>query len=207
MSSEIFESDEQIVSYGVGRQMGQQLSSQAFEGIDPEVVARGLLEVLQGKDSALSEQEIEKAYQRYDNKQKERAEEQGKKLAEEGLVFLEKNAKREEVTTLDSGLQYEVIHQGEGDKPSASSTVKTHYHGTLINGEVFDSSVDRGQPAEFPVNGVIAGWTEALQLMSVGTKWRLFLPPNLAYGERGAGGKIGPNATLVFEVELLEIVS
>ena len=133
--------------------------------------------------------------------------EQGKAQEEAGKAFLEENAKREEVTVLASGLQYEVLQAGEGDKPTASSTVKTHYHGTLISGEVFDSSVERGQPAEFPVNGVIAGWTEALQLMNVGTKWRLYVPSNLAYGERGAGGKIGPNTTLIFDVELLDIVA
>ncbi len=207
MSSVTFESDEQIVSYGVGRQMGQQLASQSFEGIEPEMVAKGLLDVLQKIESTLSEAEIEQAYQRYDDKQKEKALEAGKHLAEEGTAFLKENAEKEGIVSLESGLQYEVIQEGSGDKPSASSTVKTHYHGTLINGEVFDSSVSRGQPAEFPVNGVIAGWTEALQLMNVGTKWRLFVPPHLAYGERGAGGKIGPNATLVFEVELLDIVS
>ncbi len=122
---------------------------------------------------------------------------------EEGLSFLEENKKRPEVTALQSGLQYEVITMGEGPKPAASNTVTCHYHGMLIDGRVFDSSVQRGQPASFPLNRVISGWTEALQLMPIGSKWKLFLPPHLAYGEQQAGPLIGPNSTLIFEVELL----
>ena len=118
---------------------------------------------------------------------------------------MEENAARPEVTTTESGLQYEVLVEGSGPRPSATDTVVTHYHGTLTDGTVFDSSVERGSPASFPVNRVIAGWTEALQMMGVGAKWRLVIPSELAYGERGAGGAIPPNATLVFEVELLEI--
>ena len=126
--------------------------------------------------------------------------------SEPGNVYRAENAKRPEVTTLPSGLQYEVIVAGDGPKPGPTDTVSTHYHGSLVDGTVFDSSVDRGIPAQFPVNGVIAGWTEALQLMGVGSKWRLVIPPELAYGERGAGGAIPPQATLIFEVELLDIV-
>lgn len=124
---------------------------------------------------------------------------------EEGLKFLEENQKRDGVTTLPSGLQYEVITMGEGAKPTAAQTVTCHYHGTMIDGRVFDSSVQRGQPASFPLNRVISGWTEALQLMPVGSKWKLYLPPHLAYGEQQAGPMIGPNSTLIFEVELLGI--
>ncbi len=127
-------------------------------------------------------------------------------MAGDGEAYLAENAKRDEITVTASGLQYEILTEGNGDKPTASDTVRTHYHGTLIDGTVFDSSVDRGQPAEFPVNGVIAGWTEALQLMPKGSKWRLHIPYNLAYGERGAGGAIGPYAALVFDVELLDII-
>ena len=123
----------------------------------------------------------------------------------DGAAFLEQNGQREGVVTLPSGLQYEVLAEGDGASPGPTSTVTTHYHGTLIDGTVFDSSVQRGQPASFPVNRVIAGWTEALQLMQVGDKWRLYLPPELAYGDRGAGGAIGPGATLIFEVELLDV--
>ena len=120
-----------------------------------------------------------------------------------GETFLAENGKRETVVTLPSGLQYEIIKQGDGPKPSASNTVTCHYHGTTIKGEVFDSSVKRGQPASFPLNAVIKGWTEALQLMPVGSKWKLFIPPQLAYGNRTVSREIGPNSTLIFEVELI----
>ncbi len=122
-----------------------------------------------------------------------------------GLDFLAENAQREGVVTLESGLQYEIIVAGDGPKPGATQTVTCHYHGTVIDGRVFDSSVKRGQPASFPLNRVISGWTEALQLMGVGSKWRLFLPPHLAYGDRQVSAEIGPNSTLIFEVELLKI--
>ena len=128
------------------------------------------------------------------------------KLAkEEGANFLAENAKKEGVISLESGLQYEILKQGSGPKPTINDNVTTHYHGTLIDGTIFDSSVDRGQPATFPVSGVIKGWTEALQLMTVGSKWRLYVPYDLAYGERGAGANIGPFTTLIFEVELISI--
>lgn len=120
-----------------------------------------------------------------------------------GETFLAENGKRENVVTLPSGLQYEIIKQGDGPKPLATNTVTCHYHGTTIKGEVFDSSVKRGQPASFPLNGVIKGWTEALQLMPVGSKWKLFIPPQLAYGNRNISREIGPNSTLIFEVELI----
>jgi FKBP-type peptidyl-prolyl cis-trans isomerase FklB len=120
-----------------------------------------------------------------------------------GEAFLAENGKRENVVTLPSGLQYEIIKQGDGPKPLATNTVTCHYHGTTIKGEVFDSSVKRGQPASFPLNGVIKGWTEALQLMPVGSKWKLFIPPQLAYGNRNISREIGPNSTLIFEVELI----
>lgn len=129
--------------------------------------------------------------------------ERNAKMIEEGKAFLAENAKRDEVTELASGLQYEIITAGDGPKPTATDNVTCHYHGTLIDGTVFDSSVQRGQPASFPLNMVITGWTEALQLMPTGSKWRLYLPPNLAYGDRQAGAHIKPNSTLIFEVELL----
>ena len=124
---------------------------------------------------------------------------------EAGLAFLAENAKKEGVITLESGLQYEILTAGDGPKPGPTQTVTCHYHGTLIDGRVFDSSVQRGKPAAFPLNRVISGWTEALQLMGVGSKWRLYLPPHLAYGDRQVSAEIGPNSTLVFEVELLGI--
>jgi len=129
--------------------------------------------------------------------------ERNTKMIEEGKAFLAENAKRDEVTELESGLQYEILKEGDGAKPTATDNVTCHYHGTLIDGTVFDSSVQRGQPASFPLNMVITGWTEALQLMPTGSKWKLFLPPHLAYGDRQAGAHIKPNSTLIFEVELL----
>lgn len=134
-----------------------------------------------------------------------RKKEQAEKNLNDGLAFLAENAKREEVVTLQSGLQYEIMTEGSGAKPKAKDTVKCHYHGTTIKGQVFDSSVKRGTPASFPLNRVISGWTEALQLMPVGSKWKLFLPAHLAYGEDQISKEIGPNSTLIFEVELLGI--
>ncbi len=131
---------------------------------------------------------------------------QGEVNLAKGQAFLEANAEEEGVQVTESGLQYTVIEEGTGDSPAATDTVKVHYCGTLIDGEKFDSSYDRGEPAQFPVNGVIQGWVEALQLMGEGAKWKLFIPPELAYGPRGAGGVIGPNATLIFDVELIAIV-
>ena len=131
---------------------------------------------------------------------------EGQKNLEAGQAFLEANKAKEGVVTLESGLQYEILKEGTGTKPTADDKVKCHYHGTTIDGKVFDSSVERGEPAEFPVNGVIPGWVEALQLMPVGSKWKLYIPAELAYGERGAGADIAPNSALIFEVELLEIV-
>ena len=132
-------------------------------------------------------------------------EEQMKANIEEGQKFLEENSKKDGVITLDSGLQYEILTEGDGPKPTANDRVKCHYHGTLIDGNVFDSSVERGQPAVFGVTQVIRGWVEALQLMTVGSKWRLFIPSDLAYGAQGAGDMIGPNTALIFDVELLGI--
>ena len=205
--SDTYSSIEQQASYGVGRQMGDHLASNPFEGVDADAVAAGLLDALNGKESVVSQADLTAAFQEISQRMQAQEAEKAKEMTGEGDAFLAENAKRDEVTVTASGLQYEVMVAGDGEKPSASSTVRTHYHGTLIDGTVFDSSVDRGEPAEFPVNGVIAGWTEALQMMPVGSKWKLSLPYNLAYGEQGAGGAIGPYATLVFEVELLDIVA
>lgn len=203
--SESLSTIEQRVSYGLGRQLGEQLLQQPFE-LDHAAATRGLADVLAEIESAVSEDDLSEAFQALNRRIQEESAARAKTLAADGEAFLAENAKREEVTVTDSGLQYEVMVEGDGEKPGRDSTVRTHYHGTLIDGTVFDSSVRRGEPAEFPVGGVISGWTEALQLMGVGSKWKLFLPYQLAYGERGAGGAIGPYATLVFEVELLAIV-
>lgn len=205
--SENYTNTPDIVSYGIGRQMGDQLAADPFDGVNPQAVAAGLLDALDGKESTVSQEAMQKAFQEMNEIMQQKQAEQAKVAAEAGVKFLEENAKKEGITVTESGLQYEIITEGTGEKPSAESVVSTHYHGTLVDGTVFDSSVDRGTPAEFPVNRVIAGWTEALQLMPTGSKWRLYIPHNLAYGEHGSGGKIAPYSTLIFDVELLEIVS
>ncbi|AFU98927.1 FKBP-type peptidyl-prolyl cis-trans isomerase [Simiduia agarivorans] len=206
MSDLKFESVEKQVSYGIGRQMGEQLMSNPFEGLAPDAVVAGLADMLAGKHSQVAEADLQKAFQEVSERMRAKQAEQAKAAAADGEAYLAENGKREGVVTLASGLQYEVINEGSGDKPSRESTVRTHYHGTLTDGTVFDSSYQRGEPAEFPVGGVIAGWTEALQLMPVGSKWRLHIPYQLAYGERGAGASIPPFAALVFDVELLDII-
>ena len=202
-----FTTVEQQASYGIGRQMGDQLASNPFEGVCPESVAAGVVDALGGAESQVSHEDLGAAFAEIRTRMEALEAERAKTLSVEGDAYLAENGKKDGVITLESGMQYEIMTEGTGEKPTASSTVKTHYHGCLIDGTVFDSSVDRGEPAEFPVNGVIAGWTEALQLMPVGSKWKLHIPHNLAYGERGAGGAIKPYAALVFEVELLEIVA
>jgi FKBP-type peptidyl-prolyl cis-trans isomerase FklB len=204
--SEKYSTVEQQVSYGIGRQMGEQLSGQPFD-IDVSSVIDGVSHALKGEPSVIEDAVLEKAFNEINQLIQSKKAEESKDQSAVGDQFLAENAKRDEITITDSGMQYEILQAGEGDTPTSESTVRTHYHGTLIDGTVFDSSVDRGEPTEFPVNGVIAGWTEALQMMPVGSKWKLYLPYQLAYGERGAGGAIGPYAALVFEVELLAIVS
>lgn len=194
------------VSYGVGRQMGEQLASNPFDGVDAAAVAQGVIDALSGKESQVPRPELEEAFRIVGTRMQEKQEAQARLKAKEGELFLEENAKKEGIVVTESGLQYEILTQGTGAIPTATSRVKTHYHGTLIDGTVFDSSVNRGQPIDFPVNGVIAGWTEALQLMPVGSKWRLYIPHELAYGERGAGASIAPFAALIFDVELIDIV-
>jgi FKBP-type peptidyl-prolyl cis-trans isomerase FklB len=207
MSENKFESIEARVSYGVGRQLGDQLRNNPFKEFDVSAVQAGIADAIADVASQVSEEQLNEAFGIVSKKLQEQEQEAAKELAAEGEAFLAENAKREEVTVTESGLQYEVVATGEGEKPTAQSTVRVHYHGSLVSGDVFDSSVDRGQPAEFPVGGVIPGWTEALQLMTEGTKWRLYIPYNLAYGEQGSQGAIPPYATLIFDVELLAIVS
>jgi len=196
----------QRVSYGLGRQMGEQLMDNPFDGLQASAVVAGLQEALNGDDCTVSDDDMRAAFATINEQMQAKQAEEAKAKSAEGDKFLADNAARAEVTTTESGLQYEVLTTGEGEIPTAASTVRTHYHGTLIDGTVFDSSYDRGEPTEFPVGGVIAGWTEALQMMTVGSKWRLTIPYQLAYGEQGAGGVIGPYATLVFDIELLDII-
>jgi len=204
--SEEFSSIDEQASYGIGRQVGEQLAQQPFEGMSSKAVIAGIADVLEGKPSQVSDADISNAIDDVNQRLRKQQNEAAATHAVEGERFLEANAQRDEVTVTDSGLQYEVIESGAGETPSASSKVRVHYHGTLVNGTVFDSSVSRGEPIEFDVGGVIPGWTEALQLMKAGDKWKLYIPHQLAYGANGAGGAIGPYQALIFEVELLAVV-
>lgn len=190
------------ISYALGMNLAANLKSSGIESIEYAQFSKGLEAAFEGKEAEMSAEEANALLQKFFGELQEK---QSAGVIQAGKEFLAENAKKEGVVTLESGLQYEVITEGNGDKPKATDQVECHYHGTLIDGTVFDSSVQRGEPATFPVNGVIQGWVEALQLMPVGSKWRLAIPSDLAYGERGAGQQIGPHTTLVFEVELLAI--
>ncbi len=198
--------DIDIVSYGIGLQMGEQLKSQRIDGLDLELVKAGMNDLFAGNQPCVTQEQLHAAFQSIQSKLQARQEAEGREARAEGEKFLQDNAAKPGVITTASGLQYEVITEGSGEKPGAGSQVRTHYHGSFTDGKVFDSSVQRGQPAEFAVNGVISGWTEALQLMNVGSKWRLTVPSELAYGASGAPGAIPPHTVLVFEVELLAIL-
>ena len=190
------------VSYSLGVNVAKSVKNQGLKSIDAKAIAQAFTDVFEENELKISEQESNEVLQEYFGKLAKKA--QSENVAA-GQKFLDENAKREGVVTTTSGLQYEVLKEGSGDSPKETDKVTVHYHGTLIDGTVFDSSVDRKQPATFPVNGVIPGWIEALQMMNIGAKYKLFIPSKLAYGERGAGGAIGPNATLIFEVELISI--
>ena len=190
------------VSYSLGVSVANNLKSSGFETIESSAISAAFNDVFSENDVKISEEDANALIQDYFM---ELSQKKSQEATNKGQAFLDENATKEGVVTTASGLQYQVLTEGQGAKPAASDEVTVHYHGTLIDGTVFDSSVDRGQPATFPVGGVIQGWVEALQLMNVGSKYKLFIPSNLAYGERGAGGSIGPNETLIFEVELLSI--
>ncbi len=196
------------VSYAIGMNFGKSLQRQSVD-VDPAILQRGLKDALAGGKLLMTDDEAKAALTQLQadmrKQQEAKAQEAGEENREKGEAFLTANKTREGVTTLPSGLQYKVITQGTGPKPTAGDSVVCNYRGTLIDGTEFDSSYKRGQPATFPVSGVIKGWTEALQLMPVGSKWQLVIPPDLAYGARGAGADIGPNSTLIFEVELVSI--
>jgi len=195
-------------SYIIGMEIGKTFKKQSID-IDADILTRGIKDAISGEKPLLTEQEIQETMAAFQKeamaKQVELAKALGEKNKREGEAFLVKNKEKEGVKTLSSGLQVLVIKSGTGKKPNINDSVTTHYRGTLIDGTEFDSSYRHGQPVPFPVSGVIAGWTEALQLMEEGAKWQLFIPPNLAYGEQGKGGVIGPNATLIFEIELISI--
>jgi FKBP-type peptidyl-prolyl cis-trans isomerase len=196
------------VSYGIGMNIGKSLKKDAVD-VDVDLLVKGLKDNLSDGKTLLSEEEYRATLTALQKEMMEKQAEASKALAEknkkDGAAFLSENGKKEGVVTLPSGLQYKVIKSGTGKSPKPVDTVETHYRGTLIDGTEFDSSYKRGQTATFPVDGVIPGWTEALQKMKEGDKWQLFVPSNLAYGERGAGRDIGPNATLIFEVELIAV--
>ena len=202
MSAQKLTNEIDSVSYSLGVNIGENIKTQ-FPDIDLKNFELAIKDVLdEKKEPKISAVDAQKVIQNYFQKKQAKASES---VIEEGKKFLEENSKKEGIISLESGLQYQVIKSAEGPKPTINDQVTTHYHGTLLDGTVFDSSIERGQPATFPVSGVIKGWTEALQLMTVGSKWKLFVPYDLAYGERGAGPKIGPYTTLIFEVELISI--
>ncbi len=190
------------ISYALGMSMASNLMNSGLRNIDVESFTDAFNSIVHNTASSMTPQEANQVIQNFFSK---RQEEMLTRNMEEGKAFLAENSKKEQVVTLPSGLQYEVLKEGTGAKPGSTDKVKCHYHGTLLDGTVFDSSVQRGQPAVFGVNQVIKGWVEALQLMAVGSKWRLFIPSHLAYGEQGAGNSIEPNSSLIFEVELLGI--
>jgi FKBP-type peptidyl-prolyl cis-trans isomerase len=199
---------QQKFSYALGLSLGKNMHRQSVE-IQPDIVARGIKDGVAGGKALLTDEEAQAVVMAVQNdvraKQQEKMKDVGDKNKQEGAAFLAANKNKEGVVTLPSGLQYKILTQGTGPKPTANDSVVCNYRGTLIDGKEFDSSYKRGQPATFPVGRVIKGWTEALQLMPVGSKWQLFVPAELGYGERGAGADIGPDATLIFEVELLSI--
>jgi len=196
------------VSYGIGVDIGRVMQKQGV-AIDADLLAKGIKDAVSGGKLLMTDQEIQETLMAFQKEMRAKQEEANKALGEknkqEGEAFLAANKSKEGVKTLPDGLQYKVLKPGTGKKPKPTDTVVTQYRGTLIDGTEFDSSYRRGQPATFRVDGVIRGWTEALQLMEEGAKWMLFIPPGLAYGDRGAGPQIGPNATLIFEIELVSI--
>lgn len=200
--------DKEKLSYAIGMNIGRQMKSQSVD-VDPAFFAQGFRDALAGGKTALTEDEARAVMAAFEkemrSKQAAMMAQTAEKNKKEGEAFLASNKAKEGVVTLPSGLQYKIVKEGTGPKPTLDDTVVCHYKGTLIDGTEFDSSYKRNEPAKFPVKGVIRGWTEALQLMPVGSTWQLFIPSTLAYGERGAGNVIGPNATLIFQVELISI--
>jgi FKBP-type peptidyl-prolyl cis-trans isomerase FklB len=201
-------SEKDKVSYGIGMSIGRDFSRQELD-IDADILAQGVKDMLAGGQTLMTEDEAQATLMEFQQEMVAKQEAKSKELADKnqqaGEAFLAENAKQEGVVVLPSGLQYKVLVEGTGKTPTKEDTVTVNYRGTLIDGEEFDSSYKRGEPATFPVGGVIPGWTEALQLMKEGAKWQLFIPAALAYGERGAGPVIAPNSTLIFEVELISV--
>ena len=189
------------VSYSIGINVATSIKSEGLDSINSFYISKGFQDVFENKDLAINIEESNKIIGEYFNKKQDA---KNQRLAIDSKIFLEQNKQKDGVITTESGLQYLILSEGRGNNPTLNDNVTVHYHGTLIDGTIFDSSVDRKQPATFPLNGVIPGWQEALQMMSIGSKWKILIPCELAYGESGAGA-IGPNSTLIFEVELLSI--
>jgi FKBP-type peptidyl-prolyl cis-trans isomerase FklB len=204
----VLKSEKEKISYIIGVNIGRNLKAQSVD-VDPDIVSKGLKDVASGGKLLLTDDEMKETMTAFQQEMMKKREEEMKKVGEknkaEGEAFLAANKKKPGVVTLPSGLQYKVITEGKGKTPKATDVVTVNYKGTLIDGTEFDSSYKHGEPVTFPVNGVIPGWTEALQLMKEGSKWEIYIPSNLAYGERGAGKVVGPDATLIFEVELLSV--
>lgn len=191
-------------SYAIGQQIGRGIMKDNLDVV-PAKLVEGVNDALSGNAAKLSDQEMQEAIQEFQKQASSRMQEVSEKNSAAGKAFLEENKNSAEITVLDNGIQYRILIEGEGDSPSKTDSVTVHYRGTLIDGREFDSSYSRGTPTTFPVNGVIAGWQEVLQMMPLGAKWEVFIPPELAYGEQGAGGAIGPNEVLIFEMELISI--
>ncbi len=202
-SQTVLDTDYKKLSYGLGLNIGGGIAQQGVPELDIDALLAGIRESVDGQEPRITQEELTAVISRVQQAEAEKQQQLAAVNLEKGAAFLKENGVREGVVTTESGLQYEVLQAGEGESPSAESIVNTHYHGTLIDGTVFDSSVERGEPIEFAVNQVIPGWTEALQLMKSGSKWRLYVPANLAYGEYSPGPNIPPQSTLIFEVELL----
>ncbi|MBR5901696.1 FKBP-type peptidyl-prolyl cis-trans isomerase [bacterium] len=200
-----FQDEKGVLSYVTGYQIGKNFSANGIDELDKNEVLAGINDAKEGKEPRLNEGERKAVMEAMDAKAQAKAQAKAEAVKTESKKFLEENAKKEGVKVTESGLQYQVIKEGEGAKPKATDTVKVHYAGTLVDGTEFDSSYKRGEPISFPLNGVIKGWTEGLQLMPVGSKYRFFIPSDLGYGDRGAGSDIPGGAALIFDVELIEI--
>lgn len=200
-----FTTEKQKFSYALGVQMGNSLRQQGLTDVDADALGQAIADVLSGSEFKVSVEDMQAAVQSFSQKQQAKAAEAAKTAQAAGDKYRADNKKKKGVKELPNGIQYEVLTAGKGKKPQVTDTVTVHYHGTLVSGKVFDSSVSRGQPATFPINGVIKGWQEVVPMMPTGSKWRVVIPPELAYGEQGAGGTIGPNETLTFEIELISI--
>lgn len=207
LSADEIKTDEQKFSYAIGFQIGSSLKQQGLLNLDIKIVSQAIDDVLQNRDLKLSMEEMQAAFQARQKEMMAERQAEGEKAKAAGEKFLAENKKKAGVKTLDNGIQYKVLAQGKGKKPTLASSVVAHYRGTLINGKEFDSSYKRGEPATFPLNGVIKGWQEVLPMMAEGSKWQVWIPSDLAYGSNGAGGDIGPNETLIFEIELIEVKS